>query len=144
MNHWRGFFSVIVMWSLFAGSLGLGAQALRPLPCPPESDAAFKFLVGDWHGVVYELKGTDSTGSGVSARVSAEKVLNGCALLERWHFFDKDGQPEIDGVISAPSMRRRANGATTSRRIGTSTSPIRVSSSMGSGASSTSFPVRTL
>jgi hypothetical protein len=75
------------------------AQELRPLPCPAEQNGAFAFLVGDWRGVVYELKGTDSVASGVTARVSAARELNGCALLERWHFFDKEGKPEIDGVI---------------------------------------------
>ncbi|HUQ98938.1 MAG TPA: hypothetical protein VM166_05735 [Gemmatimonadaceae bacterium] len=89
---------IVVLFCVLAGSRA-GAQPLRALPCPSEQNAAFAFLVGDWNGVVYELKGSDSTASGVRARVSAAKVLNGCALVEQWHFLDKDGQPEIDGVI---------------------------------------------
>lgn len=91
--------AVAVLIFLVVASGRLDGQEIHALPCPPEQDAAFAFLVGDWRGVVYELKASDSTASGVTARVSAAKVLNGCALLERWNFFDRNGAPEIDGVI---------------------------------------------
>jgi hypothetical protein len=44
------------------------------------------------------LSGTDSTFTGVTARVSAERVVTGCALLERWHF-EQNGAMEDDVVV---------------------------------------------
>lgn len=75
----------------------VNAQQITPLPCPPEQAKAFDFLVGEWHGVVYDLKGQDST-AGATAQVSTAKVLNGCALVEHWHF-EENGAPEVDGVV---------------------------------------------
>jgi hypothetical protein len=72
-------------------------QAPPAPPCPPAQLTAFEFLVGHWRGVVYDLKGADST-SGATAVVSAAKVLSGCALEEHWHFEDK-GVTEVDGIV---------------------------------------------
>jgi hypothetical protein len=75
------------------------AQQPAPIPnCPAEQSAAFAFLVGDFQGTVFDLHGTDSSTSGVVARVSARKVLTGCALEERWHF-EQNGSVEGDVVV---------------------------------------------
>ena len=85
-----------VLWLAIVSSTK--GQALRPLPCPPEQVATFDFLIGDWRGVVFDLKGGDSSASGATAEVSAKKLLNGCALLEQWHF-EENGRPEIEAVV---------------------------------------------
>jgi hypothetical protein len=76
----------------------LGAQPVRPAPCPPEQVASFDFLVGEWQGRLYELTGADSAFKGITAVVTATKILNGCATEERWHFDDK-GVTESDVAI---------------------------------------------
>jgi hypothetical protein len=77
------------------------SQALHPLPCPPEEATAFNFLIGQWQGQRYELKGTDSTLSGVTAIDTATKVLHGCALEEHWRF-SETGTPQYDiGILRA-------------------------------------------
>jgi hypothetical protein len=85
-------------------TLGLcvgGAESQQPTPlptCPAEQARAFSFLVGRFRGVVYDLSNTDSAFTGVTARVSVERVVTGCALLERWHF-DQNGATEDDVVV---------------------------------------------
>jgi hypothetical protein len=74
------------------------SRAVQPVPCPPDQSHAFDFIVGQWQGKLYELKGTDSTLSDFTAIDTAAKTLNGCALEEHWHFWEK-GAPESDVVI---------------------------------------------
>jgi hypothetical protein len=84
---------------ILLASLSAQAQQATPIPpCPAAQVAAFDFLVGQWHGVVYNLTGQDSVAAGPTARVSTAKVLNGCALEEHWHF-EENGVTEVDGVV---------------------------------------------
>ena len=73
-------------------------QQMHPLPCPIEQASVFDFLLGEWHGVVFDLRGAYSVAAGPIAMVSTKKVLTGCALLETWHFEEK-GQTEVDDVV---------------------------------------------
>lgn len=74
----------------------LGAQAANP--CPAAESARFKFLIGTWNGVVFDLKGADSTRSG-TARITTQALFSGCGTLEHWSFKDTTGVPEVDGVV---------------------------------------------
>jgi hypothetical protein len=76
----------------------VGGQQMHPLPCPAEQASAFDFLVGEWRGVVFDLRGDDSVIAGPIAKVSTKKVLNGCALFEKWHF-ERSGQTEVDDLV---------------------------------------------
>ena len=90
---------VVIIISLLGPLARLESQQPAPLPaCPAEQAQAFDFMVGRFHGTVYDLSATDSTAAGVSAQVSAEKVVSGCALLERWHF-QQNGAVEDEVVV---------------------------------------------
>jgi hypothetical protein len=83
-----------------AGPALVAVHALRgqtPPTCPPDQAATFRFLIGTWRGVVYDLTPTDSAIS-ATARVSATPLFDGCALEERWHF-EKDGVTEVDAFV---------------------------------------------
>lgn len=76
-----------------------GAQSPPPVPpCPTEQVSKFDFMVGQWQGVLYELKGADSTRAPFVAHTANEKLLGGCALEERWHF-EENGATEVDAVL---------------------------------------------
>lgn len=83
-----------------AGSTLVGVQPLHgqaaPV-CPVDQAATFRFLIGSWRGVVYDLTPSDSTMS-ATARVLTTPLFDGCALKERWHF-EKDGVTEVDAFV---------------------------------------------
>jgi hypothetical protein len=100
---------MVVIASWLGPTLPLQSQQPSPLPeCPADQVHAFDFLVGHFHGTVYDLTPSDSTAPGVSAQVSAEKVVTGCALLERWHFQQNGAVEDEVVVIRAFDVSTRA------------------------------------
>jgi hypothetical protein len=76
-----------------------GAQSPPPIPpCPGDQVSKFDFMVGQWQGILYDLKDGDSTRANVVAHTTNAKILGGCALEERWHF-EENGATEVDAVL---------------------------------------------